>query len=192
MMTEKEILETCELIGAPFPFLYDLPYNVADLEATAAYYEKQVSPDLWGSLRLLIDILARVEDEHQNPDYVRDHLENYFAAIHRLAPEQFLVEIEPCMDDPKLRLTLFTSISLNSSATSFEWLQPWLRRLDQLDDEEMTWLIEEIDYIARSIKRHEEGILLLQSIRAAVSPEHTEVHEKLDICSKSIREKAQT
>jgi hypothetical protein len=176
-MTEEEIMEAYELINQTFPFLYPYPpYEWGDTDAEEAYFEKMVTPNMWGDLPLLMNMLSRVENLCTNTELMRQHIESYLSALHRLEPEEFHIQIKPYLDDPRLRPSLFWSVALNSFPISFHWMKPWIDRLGQLSNDELDMLIEEI-----GCRKHREALTLLQRIRSEVPTERIVVHEKLDL-----------
>lgn len=177
-LNEAEILDAWERLESPFPFLSYPPYDVCDSEAEEAYYEQQVSPDLWGSLQLLMDMLSRADSiAPQAHDLLKQHIERYLSAIHRLAPDEYIEKIEIYVDDEELRPTLFWSIALNSFPCEFRWLKPWLNRLDKLDDDELICLIETI--VENQNTYPQDARALLLHIQSQVSSSRTEVLKKL-------------
>ncbi len=175
-LTEEKIMESFDLINQPFPFFAPYPpYDWCDSDAEEVYFEKQVMPNMWGNLPLLMNMLARVESLCSNTELLRRHIESYLSALHRLAPEEYFIQIEPYLDHPKLRPSLFWSAALNSFPISFHWIKPWLDRLSLLSNEELEMLIEEI-----GSNKNTESLTLLRRIQHEIPADRIAVHHLLD------------
>ena len=170
-MTEEEVRALFYTLWSPGPCSSPWP------PAEEAYYENAVRSDLWDSFDFLMNMLCPVDRESwANDEDRRFHVSNYLQAICRLAPEQFFEKAEPWFEHPTSRSVLWFAIWINHLPQSVTWLEPWVDRLDELNFEDITSLIDTFGDIGG-----EKALSLLHRIRAAVPPEQTEVHKELDL-----------
>ena len=178
-LTEAEILHVFHALWYPGPCSSAWPFAEIGLSGSdqKEYFEQAVQPDLRGSLRLLLDMLSRQEEYHSygNIEDFKHHITDYLAAIHRLEPEEFYMQIEPYFDNPKMRPTLLWGAILSSDSLPPRWATRWIERLPLLTEEELLLLIEDIG------ATHKKALALLQHIRTEAAPERTEVHQELDL-----------